>query len=286
MQPRESGRLSADGTGRRHQRHSLGEWLLVGLVLAYAGLLLVAPIAAMLHGALRPGLGAFWNEVSSPDALNALKLTIVLGLGATFINVAFGLAIAWVLVRDDFRGRKLVNGLVDLPFAVSPVIAGLMLILLFGREGWFASLTDALGLRVLFAWPSMLLATLFVSLPFVIREVMPVLTQIGIQQELAAYTMGASPWRTFWCVTFPSLRWGLLYGISLTLARALGEFGAVLMVSGGMRGLTETSTLYIFRCLDDRNYGGAYSMALVLAVISFSLLMGMEVLKKRTEQRR
>lgn len=284
MQPVESGRLPADGAAIRRQSHSLWEWSLVGLVLAYTGLLLMAPIIAMVFGALRPGLGAFWKEVSSPDALNALKLTLFLGLGSTIINAVFGLGIAWVLVRDDFRGRKFANGLVDLPFAVSPVIAGLMLILLFGREGWFAALTDALGLKVVFAWPGMLLATMFVSLPFVIREVMPVLAQIGIQQELAAYTMGASPWQTFWHVTFPSLRWGLLYGISLTLARALGEFGAVLMVSGGVSGLTETSTLYIFRSLDDRNYVGAYSMALVLAAISFSILMVMEALKKRTEQ--
>jgi sulfate transport system permease protein len=187
-----------------------------------------------------------------------------------------------VLVRDDFKGRQLINGLVDLPFAVSPVIAGLMLVLLFGREGWLTPLSDALGIKMVFALPGMLIATTFVSLPFVVRECMPVLAQAGTEQENAAYTMGASPWQTFWHVTLPSIRWGLLYGVSLTLARAVGEFGAVLVVSGGVSGLTETSTLFIFRSLDDRNYVGAYAMAMVLALISFTILMMMEFFKKRT----
>jgi sulfate transport system permease protein len=241
-------------------------------------------MAAVVFGALREGVGAFWSQISNPEALNAIKLSILLGLGATALNTVFGLGIAWVLVRDDFSGRRYLNGLVDLPFAVSPVIAGLMLILLFGRNGWFIPWTDALGLKLVFAWPGMLLATTFVSLPFVVREVMPVLSQIGLEQELAAYTMGASPWRTFWSVTFPSLRWGLLYGISLTLARSFGEFGAVLVVSGGVSGLTETSTLYIFRSLDDRNYVGAYSVALLLAIISFAILIGMEFVKRWREK--
>ncbi len=259
-----------------------GRWFLISVVLLYASLLLVGPLVAVVWGALADGIGAFFAQISSPDALNAIRLTLVLAAGAAAIDTVFGTAVAWVLVRDNFRGRQIVNALIDLPFAVSPVIAGLMLILLFGRGGWFTTAIDALGIKVVFAWPGMLLATAFVSLPFVIREVMPVLAQVGTRPEEVAYTMGATPWQTFWHVTLPSIRWGLFYGVSLTLARALGEFGAVLVVSGGVSGLTETSTLFIFRSLDDRNYVGAYSMALLLALISFSLLMFIELLKRRT----
>jgi sulfate transport system permease protein len=223
--------------------------------------------------------------MTGADALSSLKVTLIISAVATLVNTVFGLCVAWVLVRDRFPGRQIVNGLVDLPFAVSPVIAGLTLILLFGRGGWFTPLTDALGIRVVFALPAMFLATIFVSLPFVVREVMPILAQIGTHQENAAYTMGAGPWQTFWHVTLPSIRRGLLYGISLTFARALGEFGALVVVSGSVSGLTETSTLFIFRSLDDRNYVGAYAMAMVLAVMSFSILMLMELFRKRSESR-
>jgi sulfate transport system permease protein len=266
------------------KRRSAGEWIVILVVVLYAGLLLLGPLAAIVWGAIAAGLGTFFREITSANALNAIRLTLLLGLGATAINTVFGLCIAWILVRDDFKGKTFINGLIDLPFAVSPVIAGLMIILLFGRDGWLTPLMDAVGIKMVFAWPGMLIATSFVSLPFVVREVAPVLRHLGTQQENAAYTMGATPLQTFWMVTLPSIRWGLFYGISLTLARALGEFGAVLVVSGGVSGLTETSTLFIFRSLDDRNYVGAYSMALVLALISFSILMLMEFFKKRTEE--
>jgi sulfate transport system permease protein len=256
------------------------EWLLIGAVLLYAAALLVGPLAAIAWGALARGVGVFVEEVTSADALSALRLTLVLGVTATAINVVLGTLVAWVLVRDDFPGKRLVNGLVDLPFAVSPVIAGFMLILLFGRGGWLAPGAEALGIKVVFALPGMLLATVFVSLPFVIREVMPVLEQLGLEQEHAAYTLGASRWQTFWRVTLPGIRWGLLYGVSLTFARAIGEFGAVLVVSGGVSGLTETSTVYIFRTLDDRNEAGAYAMALALAALSFVVLVAMEWVRK------
>jgi sulfate transport system permease protein len=248
----------------------------------YAATLLLGPLVAILWGALAQGLGVLWEQVTSANSLSALKLTLGLGLGATLINTVFGVCIAWVLVRDPFRGQRIVNGLVDLPFAVSPVIAGLMVILLFGREGWLTPITDALGIKVVFALPGMLLATIFISLPFVIREVMPVLAQIGVAQEQAAYTMGATQWQAFRHITLPAIRWGLLYGISLTFARSIGEFGAVLVVSGGVSGLTETSTLFIFRSLDDRNYVAAYSTAAVLATISFIVLICMEMFRKRS----
>lgn len=258
------------------------EWTLIVVAVVYAAALLIGPLAAIAWGAFSEGLTTLWVQLTSPDALSALKLTLILSVGATVINTVLGVCVAWVLVRDDFRGKQFVNGLVDLPFAVSPVIAGLMVILLFGREGWLTPVVDPLGLKVVFAWPGMLLATIFVSLPFVIREVMPVLAQVGIEQENAAFTMGASPWQAFWHITLPSIRWGLLYGVSLTFARSVGEFGAVLVVSGGVSGLTETSTLFIFRSLDDRNEVAAYAMAGLLAAISFIILVGMEFFRKRS----
>ena len=268
----------------RLSRTKLGEWALIAIVVFYAAALLLAPLVAIVWGSLADGLGAFVREMTSADAISSLKLTLEMAVGATVINTLFGVCIAWVLVRDNFWGRRILNGLVDMPFAVSPVIAGFTLILLFGRTGWFTPLTDALGIKVVFALPGILLATVFISLPFVIREVAPVLSQVSIEQENAAFTIGASRLLTFWHVTLPAIRWGLLYGVSLTFARAVGEIGAVLVVSGGVSRLTETSTLFIFRSLDDRNYVGANAMAVLLAAISFIILLVIELLKKRTEQ--
>jgi sulfate transport system permease protein len=269
--------MSRDSIDRRPRP---AEWLLVVVALLYAALLLVGPLVAMAWGALARGAGVFVAEVTSADALHALWLTLGLSVAATAVNLLFGTVVAWVLARDDFPGKRFVNGLVDLPFAVSPVVAGFMLVLLFGRNGWLAPLTEAVGVKVVFALPGMLLATVFVSLPFVVRELVPVLEQIGVEQEHAAYTLGASGWQTFLRVTLPAIRWGLLYGVSLTFARAIGEFGAVLVVSGGVSGLTETATVFIFRALDDRNEAGANAMALVLAAVSFVVLLGMEGLRK------
>lgn len=267
-----------------HGRKGPVEWALIGVALFYALLLLLGPLASLVWGAFDEGLSRLVAEVTTPDALHALKLTVILSVAATVLNTVFGVAAAWLFVRDEFRGRRFLNAIVDTPFAVSPVIAGFMLILLFGRNGWLAPLADAAGMKVVFALPGMLLATMFVSIPFVIREVMPVLEQMGTEQESAAQTLGASGWRTFWRVTLPGIRWGVLYGVSLTFARALGEFGALLVVSGSISGLTETSTLFIFRTLDERNEVAAYGMALILALLSFSLLMVMEVVKRRTRR--
>lgn len=280
--------------GERATRHNssgitrakMVELLLIAIVVLYAAFLLLAPLLAIFWGALAEGLGAVARELTSADAISSLKLTLIMAVSATVINTMFGLCIAWVLVRDNFWGRRILNGLVDMPFAVSPVIAGFMLILLFGRTGWLTPVTDALGLKVVFALPGILLATIFISLPFVIREVAPVLSQVSLDQEDAALTIGANRVQTFWHVTLPAIRWGLLYGVSLTFARAVGEIGAVLVVSGGVSHLTETSTLFIFRSLDDRNYVGANAMAIVLAGISFLILMMIEIFKKRTEETR
>ncbi|MFN8485179.1 MAG: molybdate ABC transporter permease subunit [Anaerolineae bacterium] len=257
--------------------------LLIGIVLLYMGILILAPLAAILWGAFSRGLAPILATLADPDVLHAFWVTLILCAVALLVNTVFGVITAWVLVRDRFPGRRFVNGLVDLPLVVSPVIAGYMIILLFGRQGWFAPLLGPLGIKVVFALPGMLLATIFVSLPFVIREVMPVLEAVGTEQESAAHTLGASGWQTFWRVTLPSIRWGVLYGVTLSLARTLGEFGAVVVVSGAVSGLTETATIYIFRALDERQYVAAYIVSLVLAGVSFVMLLGMEWFRARTE---
>lgn len=278
-------RLGGEGRSRKRGPSSrVFEWILISIAVLYAAGLLIAPLVAIVWGSLAEGINAFASQVTSADALSSFKLTLIMAAGATLINTVFGLCIAWVLVRDKFWGRRIINGLVDMPFAVSPVIAGFMLILLFGRTGWLTHVTEALGIKVVFALPGILLATIFISLPFVIREVAPVLSQVNPDQESAAHTMGASPLQTFWHVTLPAIRWGLLYGVSLTFARAVGEIGAVLVVSGGVSRLTETSTLFIFRSLDDRNYVGANAMSVVLAAMSFLILIVIEFFKKRTEE--
>ena len=258
-------------------------WLLIAIAFLYAAFLLLGPLVALIAGAFSRGLPPLVADLTSSDALHALKLTLLLAVSATVVNLVFGVCCSLVLARDDFPFRRFLNGLVDLPFAVSPVIAGFMLVLLFGRNGWFEGLVNNLGIKVVFALPGMFLATTFISLPFVIREVMPVLQYIGTDQEAAAYTLGASPCQTFWRVTIKRIRWALLYGVSLCFARAVGEFGAVLVVSGSVTGLTETSTLFIFRALDERNEVAAYGMALVLAALSFGLVLGIQAARRGGE---
>ncbi len=272
--------LRPESRGRAERPRGL-EWALVAVAVLYPAALAAGPLFAIVWGALSSGFGAMARQLTSPEAVSALRLTLLLSFAATAINTVFGLVVALVLARDDFKGRRVLNGLIDLPFAFSPVIAGFTLILLFGRNGWFVKLIDALNLRVVFALPGMLIATTFISLPFVARSLEPTLRHIGEEQENVAYTMGAGYWRTFRSVTLPNIRWGLLYGVSLTFARAVGEFGAVLVVGGGAPRFTETATLYIYRSLDDRNEVGAYAMVLALAAISFLLLWVMEYARKR-----
>ena len=269
----------ADSRSSVVSRRSWLKWLLISIVVAYVVVLIVVPLAALVAGAFSGGLGAIFAALSDPDVLSAFGRTLLIAVIVVLVHAICGTAVAWVLVRQNFRGRRALNGLIDLPFAVSPVVAGYMLILLFGRSGVLAPLTETLGIKVAFALPGMLLATLFVTLPFMVRELMPVLAAFGIEQEQAAATMGANGWQTFWHVTFPALRWGFIYGLTLTFARALGEFGAVLVIGGGVQGQTETATLYIFRALDDRQYVGAYSAALVLGLISLTLVLSADLLR-------
>ena len=267
--------------GSAQSRPGIAGWILIGLAGGYATLLLVGPLIAMTWGAFSGGLGTFISRLSTPDALHALFLTAYLAVGATAINAVLGLATALVLSRDSFRGQRVLNAIVDLPFAISPVITGFLVILLFGRNGWLRPLAETLGIQVIFAVPGMLLVTAFISLPFVIREVMPVLEHLGVQQEQAARTMGANRWQILWRITLPGIRTSMLYGISLSFARAIGEVGAVLVVSGSVSGFTETATLYIFGALDERDEIGAYAMALVLAAASLALFFGIRILLHR-----
>jgi sulfate transport system permease protein len=255
--------------------------ILVGLVVTYVGILILLPIISLIVGAFEDGLGAILRALSQPDVLKAFRLTLLISLAVMAVHLIFGTLTAWIFVRDRFPGRNLINGLIDLPFAISPVVVGYMLLLLFGRNGLFAPILEALGIRVAFAVSGMVLATLFVTLPFMIRELIPVLENLGINQEQAAATMGANGWQIFWRVTFPALRWGIIYGVMLTFARALGEFGAILVVGGGIQGRTETATLYIYRALDERQYIGAYSAALLLGLISFTLVIGTDLIRRR-----
>jgi sulfate/thiosulfate transport system permease protein len=260
-----------------------GMWtrrILIGVVLLYVSILILAPVGALIAGAFEEGIGAIFQALKQPDVLEAFWLTIKISLVVVLVQLVFGTLVAWVLVRDRFRGRELINGLIDMPFAISPVVVGYMLLLLFGRNGLLAPVLTALDIKVAFAVPGMVLATLFVTLPFMIRELIPMLEAFGIQQEQSAATMGASNWQIFWRITLPALRWGLIYGISLTFARALGEFGAVLVIGGGIQGRTETATLYIYRALDERQYVGAYSAALVLGLLSLALVVGTNLLRR------
>lgn len=203
---------------------------------------------------------------------------------AIVLNTVFGVAIAWTICRDRFVGRSLLGGLVDLPFAVSPVVVGLMAMLLFGRHGWFGPLLKQAGIKVIFSWPGMALVTTFVSLPCVVREVTPVLEEIGLGEEEAARILGASPAQTFLRVVLPNIRWGIAYGIVLTAARTLGEFGGVLLVSGGLAGKTETATLLIYRQLEERHDTSAHAVAVVLACVSITILVVMDWLKRRRDR--
>jgi sulfate transport system permease protein len=259
--------------------------ILIAIVLIYVGVLILAPIASLIAGAFQEGVGAIFTALSQTEVLEAFALTLWISVVVVIIQAVFGTLVAWVLVRDRFPGRDLINGLIDMPFAISPVVVGYMLLLLFGRNGLLAPLLTALDIQVAFAVPGMVLATLFVTLPFMIRELIPILEAFGIQQEQAAATMGAKPWQIFWRITLPALRWGLIYGITLTFARALGEFGAVLVIGGGIQGRTETATLYIYRALDERQYVGAYSAAIVLGLLSLALVIGTDLIRRRAGEK-
>ena len=255
--------------------------LLIAVVVGYVAFLIITPITALALGAFEKGLGASLSALNQPEIFSSFWNTLWISLVVVTVHAIFGTIVAWVFVRHRFPGHDLINGLVDMPFAVSPVVAGYMLLLLFGRNGALGPVLESLGIQVAFALPGMVLATLFVTLPFMIRELIPVLEAFDTRQEQAAATLGANGWQTFWRVTFPALRWGLIYGVTLTFARALGEFGAVLVIGGGVQGRTETATLFIYRALEERQYIGAYSASLALGLFSLILVLGSDWLRRK-----
>jgi sulfate transport system permease protein len=251
--------------------------------LGYLTLLLLVPVAMIAWKAFENGWAPFWASVTDPDFLSALKLTLEIALIAVPLNTIFGIIIAIMLVRHKVPGKSLINAVLALPFALSPVVVGLCLILAYGQSGWFgADLTNA-GIDVIFSMPGMVLATMFVSLPFVAREVMPVLREIGTEQEQAAATLGAGQWTTFRRVTLPAIRWGVIYGVILTTARCIGEYGAVAVVSGNVIGQTETMPLLVKRLYEGFDKQGAYAASVVLALIALSTVLLMTMFKPRQE---
>jgi sulfate transport system permease protein len=248
------------------------------VALGYLVVLLLVPVAVICYRTFEDGVGAFLASVTTPAAIAALDLSLLIVAIVVPVNVVFGIVTALALVRGRFRGRGVVQAVVDLPFAVSPIVVGVSLILLWGAGGWFGGL-DAAGFHVIFGLPGMVIATIFVTLPFVVREVEPVLHEIGDEQEQAAATLGASTWQAFWRITLPAIRWGLTYGVVLTVARALGEFGAVIMVSSGFPGVSQTLTLLVHsRYIDDHNTFGAYSAATLLMGVAVVVLLLMTLL--------
>ena len=260
-----------------------GVRLLILSVIAYMGVLILAPILALIEGAWQNGFPAILTALVDPALRQSLLVSLQIALGVVAIQAVLGTLTAWVIVRHNFLGRALLNGLIDIPFAISPVVVGYMLLLLFGRNGLLGPLMDRFDLQVAFALPGMFLATLFVSLPFMIREMVPVIENLDRQQEHAAATLGAGRWTIFRRITLPPLRNALIYGMTLTLARALGEFGAVLVIGGGVQGRTETTTLYIFRALDERQYVEAYTAAILLGLFSISIVYIADWLRHRSE---
>jgi sulfate/thiosulfate transport system permease protein len=267
---------------RETTRTRTGRRAILAACLLYVAVLLLVPLGGILYTALKPGLHVLGDTFSQPDVRHAFALTAVTTLISVAVTSVFGLVVAWVLVRQRFFGRSLLNAMVDLPFALSPVTVGLAAVILFGAGGWLKPFFDARGIQVIFALPSIVLVTVFICIPFTIREVVPVLEEIGLDEEDAARTLGAGVWQTFFRVTLPNIRWGLAYGIALSTARAIGEIGAVLIVSGQIQGRTETATLFIFRAYEERQTAQAYIVALTLAAVSVLILVAIEIARHRS----
>jgi sulfate/thiosulfate transport system permease protein len=255
------------------------------IALGYLALVLLAPVAMIFYRAFEHGLGAAWEAITTPNALHAFWLSIEIAAIVVPLNTAFGITVALALERRRFRGRALLGMVIDLPFAISPVVVGLSLVLVYGQTGWFGDWLAAHGIRVIFSVPGMVLATAFVSMPFVARETIPVLRELGTDAEQAAATLGANAWQSFWRVTIPAIRWAVVYGVVLTTARALGEFGAVSVVSGRIEGQTQTLPLYVQDRFENFDPTGAYAAAVVLALLAMGTLLAMNLLTRRTRSR-
>lgn len=247
-------------------------WSLIALVLLFLSLFLLIPLAAIFTEGLRKGVGTYFAAITEPDALSAIKLTLIATAIALPLNLIFGLSAAWAVAKFEFKGKSILITLIDLPFAVSPVIAGLIYVLIFGMQGWFGEWLSDNDIKVIFAVPGIVLATVFVTFPFIARELIPLMQAQGKEEEEAGLVLGASGWQIFWRITIPNVKWGLLYGIILTNARAMGEFGAVSVVSGHIRGLTNTMPLHVEILYNEYNYAAAFAVASLLAFLALVTL--------------
>lgn len=255
--------------------------VLIIIAILYMALVLFIPVIAVFYEAFHQGFGAFLGAVQSRPFLHAVGLTVTITLVTVPLNTVFGLCAAWLIARNQFPGRTLLMSIIDLPFSISPVVAGLMIVLLYGRNGWFNGILTFLDVKVIFALPGMIMATIFVTFPFVAREVIPVLEEMGPEEEAAARTLGANDWQIFWRVTLPNIRWGLLYGVLLTNARAMGEFGAVAVVSGSIIGKTATLPIFVEQTYQNYQTEAAFSAAAILALLGFVSLICKEILEKK-----
>jgi sulfate/thiosulfate transport system permease protein len=264
----------------------MGRLLLIVTALLFLSLFLLLPLLAVFAQALAKGFGAYAIAISQPMAWAAVELTLLVAAIAVPLNLIFGVAAAWAVAKFDFRGKSALITLIDLPFAVSPVIAGMIFILVFGTHGWFGGFLRAHHIRVVFAVPGIVLATIFVTFPFIARELIPVMQAQGKDDEETALSLGATGWQTFWRVTLPNIRWGLLYGVLLCNARAMGEFGAVSVVSGHIRGVTNTMPLHVEILYNEYNYTAAFAVASLLALLALLTLAGKSILEWRQPELR
>ena len=262
-----------------------GRLALIVIAVAFVALLLVAPLGAVLVQALSKGVMAYFEAFDDPDTLSAIRLTLLTAAIVVPVNTLFGIAAAWAIAKFEFRGKSLLITLIDLPFAVSPVVAGLVLVMLFGAHGWFGSWLQERDISVIFAVPGIVLATVFVTFPYVARELIPLMQQQGSEEEEAAITLGAGAWMTFLRVTLPKIRWGLLYGVILCNARAMGEFGAVSVVSGHIRGMTNTMPLQVEILYNEYNFVAAFAVASLLAVLAIVTLVIKTFVEWRADRR-
>jgi sulfate/thiosulfate transport system permease protein len=272
--------------GRDTLTSSLTRWLFIGLSLTFLAALLFAPLAAVFASALERGVAAYLMSFVDPDAASAIRLTLTVAAVVVPLNTLFGIAAAWALAKFEFRGKSFIITLIDLPIAVSPVVSGLVFVLLFGLQGWFGHWLQDRDISLIFALPGIVLATMFVTLPYVARELIPLMQQLGNDEEEAAITLGAGGWMTFFRVTLPKIRWGLVYGVILCNARAMGEFGAVSVVSGHIRGLTNTMPLHVEILYNEYNFVGAFAVASLLTLLAVVTLIVKSLIEWRTGYRR
>jgi len=248
-------------------------WLLIGIALAFMALFLVVPLISVFAEALKQGFGFYFQTLRDPMTLSAIKLTLIAAGISVPLNCIFGVAAAWAIAKFDFRGKNVLLTLIDLPFSISPVISGMIYVLVFGAQGWFGSWFSDHNIKIIFAVPGIVLATIFVTFPFVARELIPLMQAQGRTEEEAARVLGASGWQTFWRVTIPNIKWGLIYGVILCNARAMGEFGAVSVVSGHIQGLTNTIPLHVQILYESNNIAGAFAVASLLTFLALVTLV-------------